>query len=155
MPLLSGKKSIVCALYSPTISAFCGWLGFRSTPLPVWRQCTISHRDAGEQSFTADAVPVLQTKAALCLPGLCSTELLQPSPLPLLGMGFGAQGDGEEWRRLSQAHNRALIVPSWKPAQWGPTCAPLPATGVVPLAASAPWQAPSLCWDISSLINPG
>lgn len=100
-------------------------------------------------------MPVLQTKAALCLPGLCSTALLQPTPLLLLGKGLGAQGDGGEWRRLPQAHNRELNVLSWKPGQGGPTCAPLPVTGVVALAASAARQAPSLSWDISSLINQG
>lgn len=37
----------------------------------------------------------------------------------------------------SPGHGRAVNVPSWKPAQWGPICAPLPVTGLAPLADPA------------------
>lgn len=63
--------------------------------------------------------------------------------------------DMEGNEEASPGPQQALNVPFWKPARWGPTCSPLPVTGAVPPAdpASAPWQAPSLSWDMSSVIT--
>lgn len=109
------------------------------------------------------AAPMLLTKTALYLPGLCSTLLLHPTPALLLSADFGgtmgAPLPGVR-RRLPQAAGRPANVPPgnllsrdqlvlpclllelrlWQPSGSNP--------------ASASRQAPSLNWDVPGLRMP-